>query len=443
MNEEEQTDQNEYPANATQQSARTEEPAQAEQSACSTLSVPLAQPDIGPAEEEAVRRVLRSGWLTTGSEAAAFESEVGRYVGSAQAVAVSSATAGLHLALDALGVGPGDMVAMSPYTFVSTAHAVRRVGADPLFCDIEPDGYHIDPTALERTLIQAQRPVRAIVVVHLGGAACPMSDILTIGRKHGIPVVEDAAQAFGATDPDSGHARVGTIGTVGVYSFYANKPLTTGEGGMLVTDNEELAARARLMRHHGIDRPVWDRYRNPAATWEYDVIEAGHKYNLPDLLAALGRVQLARTEELAAARRQRAHYYLRELADVPGLRLPADHPGHVWHLFLLRMPPAQRNRVAADLQQNGIGVSLHFRPVHCMTYYAERYRLEPHDFPHAAERAAESLSIPLYPRLTGEELSHVVDCLRRAFGTPSPRRAPPAELRQSPGTTAVEDDDVQ
>ncbi len=384
--------------------------------------IPFARPDIGTAEIEAVTRVLKSGWLTTGAEAAALEAEFSAFTGSRHAIAVSSATAGLHLALEALGIEAGDYVALSPYTFASSAEVIRYLGAHPLFVDIEPDGYNICPDALATSLAEARkngRRVRAIMPVHIAGHACAMGRIRDIAIDFDLPVIEDAAHAIPTTD-DTG-VLVGSRGTA-VFSFYANKPVTSGEGGMVTTDDDEIAHRVRLMRLHGIDRTVWDRYRRPGAGWSYDVVEAGYKYNLPDVLASIGRVQLARAGETHSARARLALWYSRHLSSVSGVTVrnnPETKPEllatDAWHLYMIEVAQAKRDRIIDYMAREGINCSVHYRPLHMMSYYRSRYTLHEGDFPRAAARFLGTVSLPLFPGLTEAEQNRVVTTLVQAI----------------------------
>ncbi len=358
--------------------------------------IAFARPSLGPEEEEAVLRVMRSGWLTTGSETLAFEKEFGEFVGTPHALAVNSATSGLHLALEALGIGPGDVVATSPYTFTSTAAVVRHLGAEVAFCDVAPGSYNIDPDALGR-LLATTKNCRAVIAVHVGGLPCDMRAIRALAARYGCALVEDAAHSFPSATAD-GFA--GTLGDVGVYSFYATKPITTGEGGMLVTKDDRVAARAEKMRMHGFDRAAWDRYTAKKASWRYAVTEAGFKYNMPDLLAAIGREQLKKADRFLEERRAVASAYDAALGNVPGLELPPRGEGHAWHLYSLRTR-TDRGGVARDalveaLAERGVGSSVHFIPLHTMPYYAERYRLTPESYPNANAMFERTLSLPIW-----------------------------------------------
>ncbi len=361
----------------------------------STDFIPFARPSIGPEEEEAVLRVLRSGWLTTGAEALAFEKEFAAYVGAPRALAVNSATSGLHLALEALGVGPGDTIVTSPYTFTSSAAVARHLGAEVAFCDTAPDSYNMDTEALGRVLATVKN-CKAVLAVHVGGLPCDMKAVREVSRRYGCAVVEDAAHAFPSRTADG---MAGTLGDVGVYSFYATKTITTGEGGMLVTGSERIAARVEKMRMHGFDRVAWDRYTSKKASWRYAVTEAGFKYNLPDLLAALGRVQLRRADAFLAERKAIAALYDEAFGSLAGVELPPRGEGHAWHLYALRARAGygvDRDALIEGLAARGIGTSVHFIPLHTMPYYAERYGLAPESFPNALSMFERSVSLPIW-----------------------------------------------
>jgi len=375
-----------------------------------TEFIPFSRPALGAGEEQAVVEVLRSGWLTTGKVCARFEEEFALRARVPHALAVSSATAGLHLALEAVGVRPGTRVALSPYTFAASAEVIRYLGADPLFVDVEEDSLNLSPSLLEAAL-KRHRRVAAVMPVHVAGLPCRMEPIMAVTRRKGIPVVEDAAHTL-----PGGHPGPGGWGDAGVFSFYATKPITTGEGGMVVTSREELARRMRVMRLHGIDRDVWDRYSAQGASWYYQVVAPGYKYNLSDLAAAIGRVQLARADELWDARRRIALAYRQGLRDLEYLRLPDEQPGHSWHLFMIRLNlqrlSVDRDRFAEELGARGIGVSVHFIPLHLMPYYRRRYRLRPQDYPAALAAYRSTLSLPIYAGLTDEQVQRVISTVR-------------------------------
>ena len=377
--------------------------------------VPFFRPSLGREEEEAVIAVLRSGWLTTGEVAARFEEEFARYVDARHALALSSATAGLHLALESLGVGPGSAVVTSTFTFAATAEVARYLGADPVFVDIDPVSLNVDVALLEERLDSLEREgrrVSAILPVHVAGLACDMDGIRALAATRGIPVVEDAAHAFPVRH---GGRYVGTLGDAGVYSFYATKAITTGEGGMVATDRDDVAARIRVMRLHGIDRDIWNRYTAPGAGWKYDVVAPGYKYNLPDLAAAVGRAQLAKARDFLDRRQAVARRYLDELGGLDFLELPAWTDQHAWHLFIIRIRGDRLRRSRDEciqfLHGHGIGVSVHFIPLHLMTYYRTRYGLKPDDFPVALDTYQRCISLPLSPSMGDDEVGRVISAV--------------------------------
>ncbi len=380
-----------------------------------THFVPFARPSIAAEEEEAVLAVLRSGWLTTGEVTAHFEKEFAAAVGTRHALAVNSATAGLHLALEALGVGPGSVVLTTPYTFAATAEVARYLGADPVFVDIDRATLNIDPALLQSTLerlLKAGRKVSAMMPVHVAGLPCDMDAIGHLSLRYGVPIVEDAAHAF----PVRHGARfAGTLGDAGVYSFYPTKSITTGEGGMVVTDRDEVAKRVRVMRLHGIDREVWNRYAEPGASWKYDIVAPGYKYNMPDMASAIGRVQLRKADVFWERRRSIVRRYLTALNGLDYLSLPGWVENHAWHLFILRVKPAalsiDRDAFIVELQRRGIGASVHFIPLHTMSYYRERYGLKPEDFPVALECYQAAVSLPLSASLTDEDVEQVIEAV--------------------------------
>jgi dTDP-4-amino-4,6-dideoxygalactose transaminase len=379
--------------------------------------IPFARPFTGGEEEEAVIRVLRSGWLTTGGEALAFEKEFAQFLsnhlaikdGGIHALAVNSATSGLHLALEACGVGPGDAVLVPSCTFTATAEVARYLGADPVFVDVTPGTFHLDPAALEQTLKRLPpNKAKAVIPVHYGGLPCDMAAIMEIARRYDLKVIEDAAHAF----PSS----VGAIGDAGVFSFYATKTITTGEGGMIVCRDEAMAARMSVMRSHGIDRAVWNRYADTRASWYYEVVEAGFKYNLPDLLAAIGRVQLARAYELLRMREEIAAAYDAAFSANDCLLIPPTGPADARHLYPLRLNP-QRLSIGRDefinkLKEAGIGVSVHFIPLHTMPFYKNRYHLNENDLPETMKSCNQEISLPIWPGMSAAQINRVIEAVQ-------------------------------
>lgn len=385
--------------------------------------IPFFYPSFSREEEEAAIRVLRSGWLTTGNETLLFEKEFARFVDSPHALAVNSASSGLILAMEAFGVGPGKSIVTTPYTFISTATAARHLGAEVLYADIEATTYNIDPAAVE-TVLDQHPEACAVVPVHIAGNVCRMDEIHDLcafyGKKHGhyIAVIEDAAHAFPAKT-DRGYA--GTLADAGVFSFYATKTITSGEGGMICVRDADKAKRMSIMRSHGIDRPVWDRYTAEKASWIYDVVDEGWKFNLPDILSAIGRVQLSKARSFFDKRLRIVQRYNDAFSGSDALILPPDSPGNAWHLYLLRIVPEaldlNRDGVARELQERGIGISLHFIPHFEMTWYKQRYGSQSNRFPHAERQYERTISIPLWPDMSDGQVSRVIDtvldCINR------------------------------
>lgn len=373
--------------------------------------IPFFKPSFSEAEERAVIEVLRSGWLTTGKVTLAFEKEFSEFVGSPHALAVNSATSGLMLAMEAFGVGPGTKILTTPYTFASTATSARHLGAEVTYADLEEGSYSIDPGRVDDAL--ARDPsIRAVVPVHIAGNLCDMRAINDIARRRGVAVIEDAAHAFPSKTGD-GYA--GTLGDAGVYSFYATKTITTGEGGMVCTRDPEIAARISLMRSHGIDRTVWDRYTSQTASWKYDVVEDGWKCNLPDILSAIGREQLKKANDFFRKRAAIAAQYSRAFANVPGLVVPPDGAGNAWHLYLLRIDPQEldcdRDAFAAELQAAGLGISMHFIPHYELTYFRNRYGIDAADFPNADKKYRTTISLPFWPDMGDEAAMRVIETI--------------------------------
>ncbi|MBQ5491548.1 MAG: DegT/DnrJ/EryC1/StrS family aminotransferase [Treponema sp.] len=380
------------------------------------LKVPFFKPSFGSEEEAAVLDVLKSGWLTTGKEALAFEKEFAERIGVPYALAVNSNTSGMILAMEACGVCPGKAVITTPYTFVSTATSARHLGADVYFADIESDTYSIDPESIEKILKSDKgKQVAAIVPVHIAGNVCNMKAICAIAKKYNVKVIEDCAHSFPSQTKD-GYA--GALGDIGVFSFYVTKTITTGEGGMVTTKDEALAKRMTVMRMHGMDRTTWDRYTSPRASWEYDIIAPGFKFNLPDLLAALGRIQLKRADEFDQKRKVHASYYNKAFSKLDFVTLPPDSEGNAWHLYPLRLNleklNCDRNTFAKELQQEGIGISMHFIPLFHFTYWTQLYKdFTKEAFPHAEKQYLRTISLPLWPDMTQQMCDTVVEAVTR------------------------------
>ena len=371
--------------------------------------IPFFRPSFDRREEEATIRVLHSGWLTTGKETLAFEKEFADMVHSPYALAVNSASNGLMLAMEAFGIGTGTKILTSPYTFVSTATSALHLGGEAVYADIEADSYSIDPEKIEDKLKQ-DKSIKAIVPIHIAGNLCNMKAINSLAKKYNVAVIEDAAHAFPAKTTD-GYG--GTFGDAGVFSFYATKTITTGEGGMICVRNPEAAERIKLMRSHGINRTIWDRYTDKHASWQYDVVAEGYKCNLPDILSAIGRVQLQKAEEFYRKRKLIAERFTRAFEPLDFFQVPPDGDGNAWHLYLLRIVPETlsvgRDDFARALQERGLGISVHFIPHFELTFLKERYGLRAQDFPNAAAHYAQSISLPFWPDMTDEDVQYVID----------------------------------
>ena len=379
-------------------------------------SLPFALPDITDREIEAVVGVLRSKWLTTGARSREFESQFASAVGVPHAVAVNSCTAALHLSLEALGVGAGDLVFLPPYTFAASAEVIRYVGATPILVDVEAETLNIDVAAL-RARIEAElrgdagRPA-AIMPVHIAGVACDMAAVWELAREFDLAVVEDAAHAFPSTYGD--HA-VGWMpedvrGTA-CYSFYATKTITTGEGGMVVTNDAVIADRIQVMRLHGLSKQAWSRYAG--GSWRYDIVAPGYKYNLSDMAAAMGIVQLSRAKEMAVRRQEIADRYTDAFSALPVFQCPVVPEGRrsSWHLYLLRLQHGtvdQRDQLIEDLKARGIGTSMHFIPLHVHSYYRKTFGLCPEDFPVAYRNSQRAISLPIYSSMADADVERVI-----------------------------------
>lgn len=375
--------------------------------------LPFALPDTGESEVEAVVETIRSGWLTTGPSAASFEREFAEKIGGdVECVAVNSATAGLHLALEALGVGPGDEVLVPTWTFNATAEVVRYVGADVVFVDVDADTLCIDLRDAESKVTDR---TRAIMPVHFAGLAVSRRDLDEFAKRHQLKVIEDAAHAFPVRS-DGAMIGQGASDAV-VFSFYATKTITTGEGGMVAVADPRLAARMRTMRLHGISSDVFGRYTSDRPSWQYDVVAPGFKYNLTDIAAAMGRVQLARADEMRAKRERVAQRYTEAFSDLP-LQLPCEARAgdtHGWHLYVVRLldgAPHDRDSFIAGMTELGIGTSVHFIPLHKMTYWRTRYGLTDAQFPVASAQFERVVSLPAASGLTGDQVQRVIDAVR-------------------------------
>ncbi len=374
--------------------------------------IPFHRPSIGEEEIHAVTGVLRSKWLTTGPVTHNFERAFADYVNARYAIAVNSCTAALQLALDAIGLRPGDEVLLPSYTFTASAEVVTYFGARPVLCDNIKGQFNIDVSDATRRITSR---TRAIIPVHIAGEPCDLQALEDLAHSNGLHVIEDAAHALPATFKGR---RIGSISDLTAFSFYATKTITTGEGGMLTTNNEEYARRASQMRLHGISGDAWKRYSREGS-WYYEVLNAGYKLNLTDLQSALGLEQLKKADQFWSSRQQIAEFYADRLSAVDELELPptGTNGQHSWHLFILRIRPELlqigRNEFIARLKQIGIGTSVHFIPLHLHPYYQHEYGYLAGDFPNAEDAYSRCLSLPIYPDLSLDEMLRVVEAVEQ------------------------------
>lgn len=375
-------------------------------------TVVFALPEISKADRKAVDRVLKSGWITTGSVCARFEAEFRQRLNVPFAFAVNSATAGLHLALESLGIGNGDAVLIPSLTFAATAEAVLYCGAQPILADVEPKTLTLSISSLKQAIERHGNRIKAVIPVHYGGRPCEMNEIAAICAPLGIKIIEDAAHSFPGTYNDCFQ---GTIGDAGVYSFYATKTLTTGEGGMVVTRNPQAAAFIEKARLHGIDRPVWNRYTSPDAPPTYDIVCRGYKYNLTDMAAALGLSQLKRADAMRNRRKRIAEIYQNEFSALPGVELLPFDDRSSFHLYVVRIKDGKRNIVYKKMKENGVCCSIHYRPLHLMTFYQTAADGNSADLPATTAAYNEILSLPLFSSMSRKDLKYVVAVFKKTL----------------------------
>jgi dTDP-4-amino-4,6-dideoxygalactose transaminase len=376
--------------------------------------LPFALPDTDETELQQVAEALQNGWLTTGPKTKQFEKEFADRVNTKHAIALNSCTAAMHLALEAIGLQPGDEVITSPYTFAATAEVIRYFDATPVFVDINPGCLNINPHAIEAAITPR---TKAIIPIHIAGLPADLDPIADIARKHNLAIIEDAAHAFPC------HYKKRQIGTAlpGLkhficYSFYATKTITTGEGGMLCTDNDDYADRCRIMALHGISRDAWKRY-TAEGTWYYEIIAPGYKYNLTDIASGLGIAQLAKADRMWQRRHDIAHQYHQAFKNHPAFQLPVDRPDcqHAWHLYIIRLNlnnlTIDRAQFYDQLKQRNIGTSVHFIPLHIHPYYRDKYSYQPQDYPIAYHEYNRALSLPIYSKMTDADVTDVLNAV--------------------------------
>lgn len=378
--------------------------------------IPFHRPSIGEEEIDEVVETLKSGWLTTGPRVARFEREFCERTAARYAIAVNSATAGLHLALAALKIGPGDEVITTPMTFCATVHAILHVGATPVLADIGLDG-NIDPEQIEQRITNR---TRAIIPVHVAGLPCDMYRIWTVARKHGIHVIEDAAHAAGALYEGrpigSGPVGAATASDAVAFSFYATKNLTTGEGGMITAHEAALADTLRMLTLHGVSHNAWDRYTDHGG-WQYDVLAHGFKYNLSDIHAAIGIHQLQKLDQFIERRQHYARMYHNAFTDIDEVEIPPDNVRcrHAWHLYILRLNlqklKIDRAEFIQELRRRGIGASVHFIPIPLLSFFAG-LNLTQYAHPRTRDLYPRIVSLPLYPAMTEEQVHYIAQSVR-------------------------------
>ncbi|MBO3636387.1 DegT/DnrJ/EryC1/StrS aminotransferase family protein [Bacillus subtilis] len=374
--------------------------------------LPYSLPLIGKEEIQEVTETLESGWLSKGPKVQQFEKEFAAFVGAKHAVAVNSCTAALFLALKAKGIGPGDEVITSPLTFSSTANTIIHTGATPVFADIDENTLNIDPVKLEAAVTPR---TKAVVPVHFGGQSCDMDAIMAIAQNHGLFVLEDAAHAVYTTYKQR---MIGSIGDATAFSFYATKNLATGEGGMLTTDDEELADKIRVLSLHGMSKAAWNRYSSNGS-WYYEVESPGYKMNMFDLQAALGLHQLKRLDDMQKRREEIASCYQTAFQQIPGLITPFVHDDgrHAWHLYVLQVDEKKAGVTRSEMitalkDEYNIGTSVHFIPVHIHPYYQKQFGYKEADFPNAMNYYKRTLSLPLYPSMSDDDVHDVIEAVR-------------------------------
>lgn len=371
--------------------------------------LPFHQPSIGNEEIQEIIATLKSGWITTGPRTKLFEERFREYIGCQYAIAVNSCTAGLHLALVAAGVGPGDEVITTPYTFAATGEVIIQVGARPVFVDIEADSLNIDPAAIERAITAK---TKAIIPVHIAGLPCRMAEIMDIAERHHLVVIEDAAHAFAA---EYRGRKIGNIGHITAFSFYATKNLTTGEGGMVTTNDPEYAEKMRLLSLHGLSKDAWKRY-SAEGSWYYEIVHAGYKYNMSDIQAALGLQQLKKIGSFQQIRESYATKYNVAFQNTAELILPHQtvDSKHAWHLYILRLKLESmhitRSQFIQELHRRQIGTSVHFIPLHLHPYYKRNFVFD-QPLRHAENAYEQAVSLPLYPAMSERDVEDVVQAI--------------------------------
>lgn len=370
--------------------------------------LPFHVPSIGEEEIKNVTDVLKSSWITTGPRTQLFEKKFAEFIGSRHAIAVSSCTAALHLALDSVGLKAGDEVIVPTVTFTATGEVVTYFRAKPVLVDCENDTLLMDANKIEDRI---NRKTKAIIPVHYAGQACDMDEILKISKKYNLKIVEDAAHSLPTRYKSK---MIGTIGDLTCFSFYSTKTLTSGEGGMVCTDVDKYAERIKIMSLHGISKDVWKRYTSEGS-WYYEVIEAGYKYNMTDIAAAMGLAQLKKCDEFRSRREQIAEKYTRAFEEIPEIKTPTlrKYGTHAWHLYViqlnLEMLKINRAQFIEKMGERKIGCSVHFIPLHLHPYYKRKFGNQSKDLPVATRAFGRIVSLPIYPKMTHKDVTYVIE----------------------------------
>jgi dTDP-4-amino-4,6-dideoxygalactose transaminase len=369
--------------------------------------LPFALPDVDESELAEVREALLSGWLTTGPKTRQFEAEFAKAVDARYATAVNSCTAALHLALEAVGVQAGDEIITTPYTFAATSEVIRYFDARPVFVDVDPVTLNMNPDLVQSAITKR---TKAVLPVDIAGLPADIPQIMTVAGSHGLKVIEDAAHAFPCRHDG---AMVGSLSDITCFSFYATKTITTGEGGMICTNNEAWAERCRIMSLHGISKDAWKRY-TAEGSWYYEIMAPGYKYNMTDLAAGIGLAQLRKAYTMLERRAAIAEKYTQAFEGLPELQLPVDSDdhSHAWHLYMLRLNldrlQIDRRQFIEELKKRQIGVSVHFIPLHIHPYYRETFGYKPEDFPIAYAEYMREISLPIYSKMSDQDVDDVI-----------------------------------
>ncbi len=376
--------------------------------------IPYSRPEVGDDEIAEVVDTLKSGWLTTGPKTKIFEENFAEFVDCKYALAVNSATAGLHLALEALGIRSGDKVITTVHTFTATAEIIRYLGAVPIFADIEPETYCICPKSVA-SLLARHDDVKVVIPVHYAGQICDMDSLLELQKDYNFKILEDAAHALPATYNGK---MVGGLSDIAVFSFYANKTITTGEGGMVTTNDDKLAKRIKVMRLHGISKDAFNRFQSTKPSWHYEVIAPGYKYNLTDIASAIGIHQLKKAHQYRDARQKIAENYNLAFADLPLIcpKTRNSNDLHAWHIYALQLDTDKlsinRNQFIERLMEKGVGCSVHYIPLHQQPYWRDAFELKDADFPISTKISGRHLSLPNFPAMQEAEIEHVIKSVR-------------------------------